>query len=337
MRVFVTGATGLLGSHLAALLREGGHAVVALRRRSSGADYLRGLGCELAEGDVRDPPESLAKLMTGCTHVVHAAALIYAGKGRPQTRSVNVEGARHVLEAAERAGVGHAVHISSVAVYGTRPGPVDEATPLDADLPAGDLYARSKREAEKEARSVEADRGLALTVLRPAAIYGERDRLMAPVLARLVNRAVTPLMGPGDNTLPVVYAGNVAAAVFCALEAERGGATYDVGMDFPLTQRELLEGFARGMGRTPRFVSIPGVAVSVGAAVLQRLGVSAPGADQLPLTRIAAIGLGQNPYPSQRIRRELGWDPPHRHADALERTGRWIGHHSFGQHLVEEA
>lgn len=337
MRVFVTGATGLLGSHLAALLREGGHAVVALRRPSSAGTYLRELGCELAEGDVRDPPERLAKLMAGCTHVVHAAALVYAGGGWPRTRSVNVEGTRRVLEGAVRAGVGHAVHISSVAVYGTRPGPVDESTPLDVDLPAGDLYARSKREAEGEARCVETEGALPVTVLRPAAVYGERDRLMAPILTRLVTRALTPLLGPGDNTLPVVYAGNVAAAVFRALEEGRGGATYDVGMDFPLTQRELLEGIARGLGCSPRFVSIPGVAVRVGAAVLQRLGVSSPGGGQLALTRVAAIGLGQNPYASRRIRRELGWDPPHRHPEALERTGRWMSRHPFRQHLVEEA
>lgn len=337
MRVFVTGASGLIGSHLAALLREKGHEVVALHRRSSDVAYLRELGCELVEGDVRDPPEHLAASMHGCDRLAHGAALVYAAEGWPKTRAVNVQGTRSVLEAGAAARIPHAVHISSVAVYGARSGRIDETTPLDRDLPAADVYARSKREAELEARAVEEERGLAVTILRPSAAYGERDRLMAPALARLVRRRVTPLLGRGDNTVPVVYAGNVAVAVMLALESGRAGATYDVGMDRPLTQRALLEGISRGLGRSPRFVPLPSAAVRAGAAVLQRLGVTAPGAKHLPLARVVRIGLNENPYPTQRIRRDLGWDPPFSHERALERTGRWAGRHTSMDHQGAEA
>jgi len=328
VRVFLTGASGLIGSHLAALLRESGHEVVALRRRSSDVTYLHELGCELVEGDVRDEPEDLAARMRGCTHVVHGAALVYAAAAWPRTRAVNVEGTRHVLEGAARAGVSHAVHVSSVAVYGTREGPVDEETPLDADLPRDDLYGRSKREAEQSARAVEAETGLPVTVLRPSAVYGERDRLFAPALARMVSRPVTPLLGRGDNTLPVVYAGNVAVAALLALKAGRGATTYDVAMDHPLTQRDLLLGIGSGLGRRPRVVPLPAAVVRIGAAVLQRMGVSAPGARHLPLARVVRIALSENPYSSLRIRKDLGWDPPHYHDRALERTGRWVRSHS---------
>jgi len=327
MRVFLTGGTGLIGSHVAALLRHDGHEVVALCRRDSATSYLQRIRCQIVEGDVRDRAESLVPSMAGCTHAVHAAALVYAGGSWPKVRETNVEGCRHVLEAAAYAGVSHAVHVSSVSVFGTVDGPVDEDAPTDGAISKSDLYARSKREAEAVARTVEAERGLAVTVLRPAAVYGERDRLLTVRLARVVRRRVAFLLGPGSNTMPVVYAGNVASAVVLALEASRGGTNFMVGMDHPLTQRDLMEGLAGGMGAAPLFVSVPAAVVRSVALVLQRVGVSAPGTGHLPLGRVARLALGENPYSSERIRRQLGWEPLHRHEDALERTGRWLSRH----------
>lgn len=327
MRAFLTGGSGLLGSHLAAHLREQGHVVVALRRPESDTRFLRDIGCDLVDGDVRAAPATLAALMDGCTHLVHAAGLVYAGGSWPAIHAVNVEGTRNVLEAAASAGIGHAVHISSVTVYGTVERPVDETSPIDTDIPTSDLYARSKREGEQVARSVEAQRGLPVTVLRPSAVYGERDRLMALRIASMVRWPVAIVLGSGGNTIPTVYAGNVAVAIRLAMEAGRDATTYDVGLDYPLTQRALLEGIARGMGRSPFLVSLPAALVRTGADVLGRLGVSAPGVEHLPLGRVARLAMGENPFPSRRIREELKWAPPHRHEDALVRTGRWLREH----------
>lgn len=327
MKVFLTGGPGLIGTHTAGWLRARGHDVVALHRPTSRTERLEELRCSLVEGDVQDARERLADAMVGCTHVVHGAALVYAGDNWPRIRAVNVEGTRTVLEAAADAGVRHAVHISSVAVYGTVAAEVDETAPIDAPVPPGDLYARSKREAERAAREVEAQRDLTLTILRPAAVYGEWDRLMAPRIARMLRGPVAVLLGGGRNTLPAVYAGNVAEAVGLAVEAGRGGTTWNVGLDHPLTQRDLLHGLAQGLGRVPRFVGVPAPLVRHGADVLEWLGVSAPGAPHLPLGRVARLALGENPYPSRAIREDLGWDPPHRPHEALVRTGRWLSDH----------
>jgi nucleoside-diphosphate-sugar epimerase len=331
MRVFLTGGSGLIGSHVAALLRHDGLEVLALCRRGTDSSFLGSLGCGLAEGDVRDPPERLARAMGGCTHVVHGAALVYSGASWPKVRAVNVEGTRNVLTAAAQAGVGHAVHVSSVAVYGPVGAPVDESHALDVPLPAGDLYGRSKREAETEARRVEAEYGLAVTVVRPSAVYGERDRLLTPRIARLIRGPVAFLLGSGDNTIPTVYAGNVATAVALVMVSGQGGVTFDVGMDHPLTQRTLLTELAVGMGRSPRLVSVPAGLVRAGAKVLERLGVSAPGAEHLPLGRVVRLALGENPYPSRLIRKVLGWTPPHGHEEALRRTGRWMRDFGFSR------
>jgi nucleoside-diphosphate-sugar epimerase len=328
MRVFLTGGTGLLGSHLAQELHAHGHEVVALHRRTADTLILQESECRLVAGDIRDEPEALVPLMEGCSHVVHSAALVYAGGGWPKVRAVNVDGTRNVFTAARLAGVAHGVHLSSVAVYGSVHGPVDEGSPTDSALPPGDLYARSKREAEEVVRGIEAKRGFPVTILRPAAVYGERDRLMAPALRDILKLPLVPLFGSATNLLPVVYAGNVAVATRLALDAAKPATTYDVGLDHGLTQRELMDWLADGLGLSPRFVTLPAPIVRGVGEILARLGVRTPGAKHLPINRFTQLALNENPYTSGRIRAELGWAPPYEHEAALQRTGRWLLHHA---------
>ena len=327
MRVYLTGGTGLVGSHLATELRSQGHEVVALHRPDADTLPLEEVECELVEGDVLNEASILASGMEGCTHVVHGAALVYAVGTWPEVRAVNVDGTRNVLTAAVQARVGHALHVSSVAVYGSAEGPVDEDTPIDSIIPASDLYARSKREAEEVARGIERVHGLPVSIVRPSAIYGERDRLMIPALRKILRMPVVPLFGSGKNTVPAVYAGNLAGVLRRVLEEARGGTTYDIGLDHPLTQRDLLQFLARGLGMRVRFVRVPARLVSICARLLERVGVSTPGAKHLPISRVARLALGDNPYPSGRVREELGWEPAYEHRDALLRTGRWAADH----------
>jgi nucleoside-diphosphate-sugar epimerase len=326
VRVFLTGGTGLVGSHIAERLNARGDQVVALAREDSDTRFLERVGCTLAEGDVRDAPDDLARAMVGCDAVVHAAALVYVRGSWPRVRAVNVEGTTHVFAAASEARVPAGVHLSSVAVYGPARGPLDEDTALDAPLPPGSIYARSKREAEAAARREAASGGVRLTVLRPAAVYGERDRLMAPRVARLVRLPIVPVVGDGRQTLPIVYAGNVAAAVERSLDVlpDRSVRTYDLGLDHPLSQEGLILGMARALGRRPRLVHVPGGLIRAAAELAERVGLAVPGAGDLSMSRFARLVLEENPYRSRRIRDELGWNPPFGHDEGLARTAAWL-------------
>ena len=328
MRVFLTGGTGLIGSHIAERLRARGDEVVALGRESSDTRFLEERGCTVVKGDVRDTHKDLAAHMAGCEALVHAAALVYVGESWPRMRAVNVEGTTHVLRAVAAARVPAAVHLSSVVVYGRTWGPVDEDTPIDSSLRPGDLYARSKREAEAAARheAMITVGGVRLTILRLAAVYGARDRLLAPRVAALVHRPVVPVLGSGRNSIPIVYAGNVAAAVERCLgrPAEQSVRIYDLGLDHPLTQEGLLRAMARALGTAPRLVHVPAGLVRGAAALGERLGLSVPGAGDLSLVRFARLALGENPYPSLRIRRELDWKPPFGHDEGIGRTAAWL-------------
>jgi len=234
-----------------------------------------------------------------------------------------VEGTRDIVLAASLADVGHVVHVSSVAVYGATVGVAHEGLPLEAPLRSSDLYARSKREAERVAAEAAAEAHPTVTSVRPSAVYGERDRLFAPRLARLARLPRIPLLGDGTNRVPVVYAGNVAAGIEAVLTGRGVGGTYNLSEDEPLTQRDLLGGFARGLGREPNFVSVPEAAVRAGADLASWVGGSFPGVTGLSLERVAQLGLDDNPYPSDLARDELGWTDHVPHEEALARTARW--------------
>ena len=322
-RVFLTGGSGLLGSHVAECLRALGREVVALQRAGSDTAFLRGLGCRVVTGDLTEPVEKLEALVADCDALVHAAAQVYGGGAWTSVHRVNVQGTRTLVTAAGRAGVGRAVHVSSVAVYGNRQGPLTEDVPLDFPLGERDTYARSKREAEAEARAAAAGLDMRLTVLRPSVLYGERDRLFTSRLERLAALPVIPLLGRGEAPVPAVYAGNVASAVVCALDASSGG-TFNAAEDHAVSQADLVLGLARAMGRHPRAVRLPAAAVRAAAAMADRLGLRVPGASDLSLVRVARLWTGGNPYPSGRIRETLGWTPPFPLNEALTRTANWL-------------
>ncbi len=324
MRVFLTGGSGLVGSHVAERLRVGGHTVVALQRPTSDTDFLESLGCEIARGDLLADQPSLTSMMEGCQAVVHSGAVVYGEGSWEEVRAVNVGGTARVLGAAGEAGVTSAVHLSSVAVYGDPPGPIDEQTPTDCALRSGDRYGRSKREAEVEALSAAREGGFRLTILRPPALYGERDRLFLPKLVRLVRSWIVPVFGSGRTTMAVAYAGNVAAAIEQALTDHRSEGVFNLTTDFPLTQLDLLEGIAEAVGAVPRFVHLPASLVRAGARVGDRVGVRIPNARDLSLARVVRLSLEDNPYRSDRIREVMGWSPPYTHKEGMARTGAWL-------------
>jgi nucleoside-diphosphate-sugar epimerase len=191
----------------------------------------------------------------------------------------------------------------------------------------GHRYGRSKRLAEEVAAEIHESGRLEVTVVRPGVVYGERDRLFVPNLARVLRLPVVPVMGRGDNTVPVVYAGNLAAGVAAALDGRGSGNAFNLAVDHPLTQRELLEGLAHGLGRSPALVSIPADLIRMGARLAEAAGLFVPGMGRLSAARAAHLMLGENPYTLQRARDQLGWRPSVRHETALRRTGQRLLHH----------
>jgi nucleoside-diphosphate-sugar epimerase len=315
-----------VGSHVAVLLRSRGHGVRALHRPESRTEHLLDIGCELVPGNLLDGVESLARSIEGCEALVHAAAIVYGELPWPRVRAVNVQGTVGVFRGAALAGIRRAVHLSSVAVYGPAEGPVDEGTSVEIPLNPGDRYARSKREAERVVKELAVENALAVAVLRPSAVYGERDRLFTPRLARALGPPLHFLAGTGQTPLPAVYAGNLAEAVLAALRGRipHGTRAFNVGDDHPVSQRLILDALAEALGVRFRPVPTPAPMVLAVARLAEAVGIRIPGAEELPIARAARLAVRPNPYISRRVRDELGWVPPHSLDEGLRRTAAWF-------------
>ena len=324
MKIFLTGGTGLLGSHVAERLRGNGVAVRALTRPRADTRFLQQLGCDLVSGNLLGAPQELAREMEGCRGLVHAAGEVYSRGSFEGIYAVNVDGTRRVLSAAAMAGVLQALHISTVAVYGEVDGPVSEDSPWSSRIPSGDRYAITKREAEEVAAEFHGKGGLGVTILRPTALFGERDRRFLPMLVKVLKIRLVPLMGSGRNLLAAGYAGNAAEAVAKALDGLGAGDAFNISEDLSVTPRSLFEGLGHELGITPYFVPVPGSFVRTAAVLAGTLGLGVPGVRGLSLSRAVRLALEDNPYSGARARKVLGWLPRFSLDDALIRMGTWL-------------
>lgn len=325
VRVFLTGGTGLVGSHVAGRLRGRGDVVVALVREGSDTAHLERLGCELVRGDVLDAPDLMRRRMLGCDAVVHAAAKVFQRGSRRAFLRVNVEGTERVLRAAGTVAP-RVVHVSSVAVYtglAAEP-PLAETRWTEADPARQHAYAASKHLSEQAAWRLHERGDIRLTTVRPSVVYGERDRAATPIFTRFVRLPVIPLIRGGRTTLPVVYAGNVARGIVAALDRERAvGRAYNLAQDVPLPAIDLVRFLAAGLGRTARTVPVPAGPALAFASAVDAVARALPFVDRTQLRRAVRALSRDNPYDSSRARLELGWTGLVPHEEGIERTLRW--------------
>lgn len=326
MRIFVTGGTGLVGSHAIERFLKLGHDVVALARSERGLEFVQELGATPALGCVERAEDWRGA--AGADVILHAAAIVTDPVGWDAYRRINVDGTRHAVHAAAEHGA-RLLHVSSVAVYGRRP--QTGATPrVTEDSPFGtvadaDYYARSKREAEEMVWSEAERHGVSAVAVRPCVIYGERERLFMARLLGLLRHGVAPLIGHGDNTLSMVYVGNVVEALDCAVRHPDATGPFNTTNDGGFTQREFYEVVGDALGRRMRIIRIPET-VAIGAGTAWQVG-----SRLLHPRRYAGVGSSSgrflardNPYDSGRAARELGWKPRVEAKAALRRTVEWF-------------
>ena len=220
---FITGGTGFLGLNLVRHLTEQGWAVTALHRPSSNLTYLRRFPVRLVAGSVEDSVSVLAAMPEGLDAVFHIAGDVsfWSGHRARQIRT-NVDGTRHVSQAAQVRGAKRFVHTSSIAVYGMQAEEFDETAPhLGLHSQIG--YLRTKARAEEEVRKA-IEGGLDAIILNPANIVGAYDSANWGRLFRLVAEDKLPGVPPGAS--PFCHAAEVAKAHLAAWERGRTGENY---------------------------------------------------------------------------------------------------------------
>ena len=329
MRNLVTGATGLLGSHIAERLVKRGRPVRALVRAGSDAAFLDTLGIEIVRGDLTDPA-ACSEAVRGVDVLYHCAAKVGDWGTWPEFQVGCLDATANLATAAIEAGVGRFVHISSTSAYGhPREGgpPVDESAPLGQGLwPIWDYYTISKVETERLLWRLVEERGLKLTVIRPSWLYGERDRTTAHRLIARFRRGKVPLIGRGGNPISAIYAGDVAEAVILAADDPGSvGEAYNVTDQGPINQRDYLNLWASACGGPPirRFHRYP--IVFAAATALEAAYRLARSRRPPLITRYATWLLGRDlSYSTAKARERLGWAPAEGYRESIERTVRWF-------------
>jgi nucleoside-diphosphate-sugar epimerase len=323
----VTGATGLLGSHLAERLTVQGFRVRALVRGGSRTDFLDTLGVEIVRGDLTDPDACRAAVADQAL-VFHCAAKVGDWGKWSEFQTGCVQATSTLAHAACQAAVNRFVHISSTSAYGH---PTDRETPIDETFPLGqnvwilDYYTRSKVDCERLLWQM-ADAGLPLTVIRPSWLFGERDRTTAPRLVREFRQGRMMIVGKGDNPLSAVYAGIVAeGAILAARDPGSVGEAYNITSHGRITQREFLNVFADALALPRITKQVPYALAFTGGFLLEMQDRLLQRSRPPRVTRYGAWLLGRYlEYSTEKARRRLGWQPSIGYEESIRRTIRWV-------------
>lgn len=290
-RVFLTGATGFVGSHVLPALLSAGHSVTALVRSDARATALLARVAaspgklETRIGAVNDRA-SLDAAMAGCDAVVHLVALPRDWNDGADLERVNAVGTATIVAAAEAAGITRFIHLGALGVQ--------ERPELH--------YASSKARGEGFVRASSLD----WTILKPSLIWGERDGFFNIVAALVkIPAPAVPVPGNGKSRFQPVWVGDVARAVVQVLgDPTSVRRSYELGGPRYWTYTEITQEVARALGKRRIVIPMPVPLISLVAGVSEAIRLPFPVAtDQLRQLALDNIGA------TDAVERELGFVP----------------------------
>lgn len=322
-KALVTGATGMVGSHLAERLVNKGYHVRALVRKSSDTSFLKQTGAELFEGDLAGEAESFRPMAEGMDYVFHIGANVDDWGDRDEMVRINVDGLRHLMDACDAGRLKRFVFVGSMAVLGMgRQDHLDESAPY---VHTGDNYNYTKIEAEKLATRYARDKKFPIVIIRPPYIYGPRDRQFFPRLCGALRDGVFAYIGDGNNPFELVYAPNVVEAlILAATKDEAVGQLYMITDGKPITRREMVELTCDVMGYEKPTKCVPYFLARTLCPVFETIG-KLRGGDPPRLNRFKLKFM----YPSMtfnigKAQKELGYGPPHESRESLRKSLEWF-------------
>jgi len=229
MNIFITGATGFIGSHLVKRLADTEHILVCLARPTSDVSELEKQGVTIIKGDVTDK-DSLIEGMKGCQWVINLANLYsFWEPDKSIFSDINIAGTRNVMECALETGMTKVVHISTVGIYGK---PAE--CPFCEDNPVGperfSEYFRTKYEGDLIAWELHQKKGLPLLMIYPTAVLGPgHPKASGRYIQDLIHRRLPARVLEG-SVFTFVHVRDVAEAIVKAAEKENNiGEKYLVG------------------------------------------------------------------------------------------------------------
>jgi len=320
MKVFLTGASGFVGSHVLDALLAGHHEVSILLQRTSNPRFIsRHLAVLTVHFGSLDDVPLLTKAMGGVEAVIHCAGKTKALHSSEFYR-VNRAGTRNVVMAANacRESLRRLVYVSSQAVSG--PGDLNRPAEETGDPRPVSVYGRSKWLGETE---VLLHCRVPWTILRPAAVYGPRDTEFLPVFQKVKQRFM-PLLSGAKRPLHMVYGPDVAAAVLCCLLHERSaGGTYHVAAEPSCTDEEFMEEIAAQLQVRPVRLRIPRAGLYLASVIQEILSRATGRPNMLSRQKLPELLAPGWVCSTEKMRKDLGFLAPTSLREGVGRTIEW--------------
>ena len=273
-RIFVTGANGFIGSHVIEYLLQRGNEVIGIIRTSSDVRSLSALlesygdRLHLVVGDLRDRG-TLESALDDVEFVYHLGAVLMA-TSEEEFRDTNVTGTRNLLEAVANrrsAGFQRFLFVSAQAAAGPSP----DGRSIDESLPPRPVSSYGKSKTDAEAIVNQFSDRVPVTIVRPVAVYGEREQDISGGTFPMVKAGLAPKLGFVSKTASLVYVGDVVKGMIAAAESPRSlGKTYFLSDPNPYPQHEVVRAIADAMGKRLRIpVIVPHLLLVIVAVVAE--------------------------------------------------------------------
>jgi nucleoside-diphosphate-sugar epimerase len=326
MKILVTGGTGFTGSHLVRRLLDKGHDVLIVdNQKGLFYDELKGKGAKIELGSVTDA-SLMKKLVSGQELIYHiAAAFRQLNVPNRYYWDVNVEGTRHLADAAFHAGVRRFVYCSTQGVHGhIKNPPGDEASPIKPE----DYYQFTKYEGEKVVQQYAA-RGLDAVTLRPTAIYGPGDPERFLILFRLAKKGSFLMFGNGETFYHPVYIDNLVDAFELAGEKPGiRGESYIIGDGHYYSIKDLVRSVGDAMSVSVRIRYLPFWPLWMAAFMCEN--VCKPIRVTPPLFRRRVDWFRQvRAFSIEKAKTQLGYHPNVDLPTGLRRTAQWYAERGY--------
>lgn len=322
MKVLITGATGLLGSHLIKELQQRNEQIRALVLPVENADKLLDQGVEVVRGDITDA-SSLGPAVENVELIFHLAGMMGVWRPISDYRLVNVSGSENLYKAAQAAGVRRFVHTSSHTVYGLGHGRfMTENDPLRPDP---DPYSLTKTEGDRLIRRLMLTSKVETVILRPGTFFGPGDRLHFGRMAQKMKDGKGLIVGRGDNALPFCYVTDVVQGfLLAAYHQQAPGNVYNITNDHPLTQQEMFDTIADAVGGKRPTRHLPYLPIYYGSIVAERVVARLTRTKPI-VTELGALMFGSdNRHSVDKARRELGFEPKVSLRDGIKLAAEWF-------------
>jgi nucleoside-diphosphate-sugar epimerase len=307
MNVLVTGATGLLGTHLIRELLLRREQIRARVLPSESAEKLTRQGVEVVRGDVTDA-STLAPAVEETDIVFHLAGMMGVYRPLSDYRLVNVAGSENLYKAALAAGVRRFIHTSSHTVYGLGYG--RSLTEEDALRPDPDPYSISKAEGDRLICRLTLTSPMETVIIRPGTFFGPGDRLHFGRMAQKVKKGAAVIIGRGDNALPFCYVTDVVQGFLLAADHPNApGEVFNISNDRPLTQQEMYNAIADAVDGKHPTRHLPYYPTYCGSIIAEKVVARITRTKPL-VTQLGVMMFGSDTRHSiEKARRELGYAP----------------------------